>query len=333
MARWKYGQKNTYPGGNLKIVCLDGALLNPGDVSWQPIRNLGEFVTYADTAPGQFSERVKGAEVVLVNKTPVKAADIGALEKCKLVGALATGVNNLDLSALDKAGIKACNVPANGPGDIAQHAFALLLELVRDVSSHSQGVKSGQWNRNGQWCYWQKPPLSLCGLVMGILGFGEIGQITGRIAHACDMEVIACSPSKKARTNYPFKWVDQDDLWRQADVISLHCPLTPQTDKIINADSISRMPTGIIIINTARGGLVDEEAVTSALYSGKLAGFGTDVLSSEPPLPDNPLLHAPNTLITPHMAWATARSRQNIIDIMAANISAFFNNQPQNLVN
>lgn len=317
----------------MKIVCMDGASLNPGDVSWQPIRALGEFEVFHATSMAEFPGRARGADVILVNKTPVFAAEIPSMASCRLVGALATGVNNLDLPALAKAGIRACNVPAYGLDDIAQHALALLLELARDCAGHSQSIKAGKWNRNGEWCYWLKPPLSLYGLTIGIIGFGGIGQIMGRLAHACGMRVLANSPSRKAETDYPFEWASPEEIWREADVISLHCPLTSQTEKIINAESIAQMRQGVIIINTARGGLVDEQAVANALLGGKLGGFGTDVLSSEPPLPGNPLLHAPNTLITPHMAWATSRARQNIIDIMAANIRAFFEGRPQNLVN
>lgn len=317
----------------MKIVCMDGALLNPGDVSWKPIEEIGELAVYPDTSKLDFPIRAKNADVILVNKTPVTATEVRGMTSCRLVGALATGVNNLDLQALAQAGIKACNVPAYGLDDIAQHALALLLELTRDITGHSQSIKAGKWNRKGEWCYWLKPPLSLYGLTIGIIGFGGIGQIMGRLTHACGMKVLAYSPSEKARTEYPFEWAQPEEIWKKANVISLHCPLVPQTQKIINADSIKQMHPGTIIINTARGGLVDEIAVADALHAGKLGGFGTDVLSSEPPEPGNPILHAPRTLITPHMAWATTRARQNIIDIMAANIRAFFAGKPQNLVN
>lgn len=312
---------------------MDGGLLNPGDISWKPIEELGELKVYPDTPKSDFASRANNADVILVNKTPVSESEIGSMKSCRLVGALATGVNNLNLDALAKAGIKACNVPAYGLDDIAQHAMALLLELTRDITGHSQSIKAGKWNRKGEWCYWLEPPLSLYGLTMGIIGFGGIGQIMGRLANACGMKVLAYSPSRKGRTDYPFEWAEPEEIWRKANVISLHCPLVPQTEKIINANSINQMRPGAIIINTARGGLVDENAVAEALHAGKLGGFGTDVLSAEPPEPGNPILHAPRTLITPHMAWATTRARQNIIDIMADNIRDFFAGKPQNLVN
>lgn len=317
----------------MKIVCMDGGLLNPGDVSWQPMRDLGNFEVYKATEKRDFANRAHDADVILVNKTPVFKEEIAALIRCRLVGALATGTNNLDLPALADAGIKVCNVPAYGPDDIAQHALALLLELTRDITGHSQSIKAGKWTRHGEWAYWLKAPLSLVGLTIGIIGFGTIGQIMGRLANACGMKVLAYSPRRSAKTDYPFTWASLDEIWENSNVISLHCPLVPATKNIINKDSISAMREGTIIINTARGGLVDEEAAANALLGGKLGALGTDVLSVEPPTPDNPLLAAPRTLITPHMAWATARSRQNIIDIMAENIQAFFSGKAQNLVN
>lgn len=317
----------------MKIVCLDGGLINPGDVNWQPVRELGNFEVYKTTEKKDFAQRVKDADVVLVNKTPIFKNEIPFFNKCKLVGALATGTNNLDLPALSEAGIKACNVPAYGPDDIAQHALALLLELTRDITGHSQSIKAGKWNRHGDWAYWLKAPLSLYGLTIGIIGFGTIGQIMGRLANACGMKVLAYSPGHRAKTDYPFTWASLEEIWKNSNVISLHCPLVPETQKIINEKNINSMQEGAIIINTARGGLVDEQAVANALLGGKLGAFGTDVLSIEPPGADNPLLSAPRTLITPHMAWATTRSRQNIIDIMAENIQNFFSGKAQNLVN
>lgn len=317
----------------MKIVILDADALNPGDVSWEPLEALGELAVYEHTGPGELASRVSGADVVLVNKTQIRARDIPALKNCRLVGVLATGANNLDLPDLAKAEIQVCNVPAYGLMDVAQHALALLLELARNITPHSESIKSGEWQKNGKWCYWLKTPLSLSGLTLGIIGFGAIGQTMGSLGNALSMKIATSSINPDIKVDYPFERLGRGELWKNSDVISLHCPLTPATDKIINAQSLAQMRDGAIIINTARGGLVDEKAVAAALRSGKLAGYGADVLSSEPPDADNPLLSAPNTLLTPHMAWATKRARQKIIDIMTANIIAFMCGKPQNIIN
>lgn len=317
----------------MKIVILDADALNPGDVSWEPLEALGELSVFEHTDEDELATRVAGADIVLVNKTQIRAKDIPALENCRLLGVLATGANNIDLPDLAKSGIPVCNVPAYGLMDVAQHALALLLELVRNVAPHSESVKSGEWQKNGKWCYWLKTPLSLCGLTLGIIGFGAIGQTMGILGNALGMRIVTSSINPDIKVDYPFERLSLEELWKNSDVISLHCALTPATDKIINARSLAQMKDGAIIINTARGGLVDEKAVASALRSGKLAGYGADVLSSEPPEEDNPLLTAPNTLLTPHMAWATKRARQKIIDIMTANIIAFMCGKPQNIIN
>lgn len=334
---WKHGaillSKLCMGGLSMKIVVLDGATLNPGDVSWQPVAVLGQFDSYGDTGKDDFAERVAGADVVLVNKVKIGAENLADLSACRLIGVLATGTNNLDLPALAEAGITACNVPAYGAEDVAQHAIALLMELARGTGRHTRSVLSGEWSSRGEWCYWLKTPLCLAGMNMGIVGFGTIGRVTGRIGAALGMKILAWSRSRKATAEYPFSWAVLDEIWEVADVISLHCPLTPQTEKLINPGSIAAMRDGTIIINTARGGLVDEMAVANALHNGKLGGFGCDVLSVEPPGMDNPLFSAPNVLITPHMAWASARARQKIIDITADNIMAFLAGTPQNVVN
>lgn len=316
----------------MKIVILDGKLLNPGDVSWKPLEKFGEIIVYEGTSPQEFPERVKGADIVLVNKTRVTAENVGFLSDCRLVGELATGFDNIDIKALARARIPVCNVPAYGPEDVAQHAIAMLLELSRHTCLHSQSVKNGGWVNSGKWCYWLKAPRSLAGRTIGIIGFGGIGQVTGKIAFSLGMKILAFSRRKNVATSYPFSFASLDEIWQNADVISLHCPLVPETEKLINEKTLAAMKEGTILINTARGGLVDEYATARALIDGKLAGFGTDVLSTEPPAPDNPLLTAPNTLITPHMAWATPEARQRIIDIMAANISSFLNGKLDNSV-
>lgn len=317
----------------MKIVVLDGELLNPGDIDWAPLEDLGELTVYPDTEQADFHARVAGADVVCVNKVPVRGERVSDMAECGLLGVLATGTNIADLDALAKAGIPVCNVPAYGVEDVAQHALALLMELARDTAGHSASVKRGEWSASGQWCYWLKTPLCLAGLNLGIIGFGAIGQALGRMGRAMGMNVLAYSRHRDAQTDYPFTWASLEEIWSQADVISLHCPLTPQTAKIINAKTLAAMRPGAILINTARGGLVDEDAAADALLTGKLAGLGVDVLATEPPSPDNPLLTAPNTLITPHMAWATRNARRKIIAIMAENIAAWQAGAPQNVVN
>lgn len=315
----------------MNIVVLDGYPLNPGDVSWQPIEQFGNLVIYQNTTPDELANRVKDADIVLTNKTPIQAQDMSALKKCRMVGVLATGVNIIDVPAILSQGILVCNVPAYGVEDVAEQALALLLELTRGTALHSQGVKQGEWGRRG-WCYWQKAPVALAGMTLGIIGFGAIGQAMGRYGNALKMTVLAFSPSRRVKVDYPFMYVSLSELFKSSDVISLHCPLTPDTFHIINAETLSGMKNGAYLINTARGSLVDEQAAARALENGKLAGLGTDVLEVEPPADDNPLLHAPNTLITPHMAWATVRARQKIIDIMAQNIQAFLDGKPQNQI-
>lgn len=316
----------------MQITVLDGQILNPGDVSWAPLERYGKLTVYESTSLDELPRRVKGADIILVNKTPIHKESIGWLGNCKMIGVLATGTNNLDLPELAQKGITVCNVPGYGVEDVAQHALALLLELARNTRLHTESVRNGDWQKSGDWCYWLKQPLSLSGLTMGIIGFGSIGQALGKYANALGMEVVANARHKTVRVDYPFEYRELPDLLAASDVISLHCPLTPQTDKLINHTAIAMMKSGAILINTARGGLLDEEAVAEALKTGKLGGVGVDVLSVEPPQADNPLLSAPNTLITPHIAWATANARQRIIDMTAENIEAFIQGNPRNLV-
>lgn len=315
-----------------EIVALDGEPLNPGDISWQPISDLGNLKVYAHTEPDAVPERVAGADIVLVNKVELKRREIPALRGCRMAGVLATGSNNLDLPLLADAGILACNVPGYGPEDVAQHALALILELSRGTALHTASVKAGDWSRQG-WCYWLKPQASLVGLNLGIIGFGAIGRALGKYGNALGMNILAWSRNRKENEEYPVHWAEIADIFQSADIISLHCPLAPETENLVDAKNIAGMKTGAIIINTARGALVREEDVAAALHSGKLGGYGADVLRAEPPTSDNPLLTAPNTLITPHLAWATARARQNIIDIMAENIKAFLAGNVKNGIN
>ncbi|MCR4667558.1 MAG: D-2-hydroxyacid dehydrogenase [Desulfovibrio sp.] len=318
----------------MKIVILDGKVLNPGDIDWSPIERLGECVVYDDTPPSEVQSRGRGADVVLVNKVVLGAWECSLLTDVGMVGVLATGYNNIDLDAFRARHIPVCNVVSYGVQDVAEHAFALLLELVRHTSLHSDSVKAGEWTDRNVWCYWKKTPRCLSGLTLGIFGFGAIGSCLGRLAHAFGMNIIACSRSRELRPEYsPFAYVEPEELFRQSDVISLHCPLTPETEGLINEKSLAMMRNGVILLNTSRGPLLDEVACARALESGKLGGLGVDVLSQEPPCADAPLLNAPNTLITPHIAWATTRARQKIIDLMAENIIAWQNGKPIHVVN
>lgn len=315
----------------MKIVVLDASPLDDGDIDWTPLRALGELYLYRHTSAADFADRVRGAGVVLTNKIPIREAEIADLADCRLLGVLATGADILDLVRLAAAGIAVVNVPAYGVEDVAQHALALLMELARNTALHSASVKAGEWPRKG-WCYWLKPPVCLTGLTLGLVGFGAIGKMMGSYCHALGMKILVWSRSGNVIAPYPCESVDLPGLLSRSDVISLHCPLAPATENLINAASIEQMKDGVILINTARGGLMDARAVAAALASGKIAGLGTDVLPVEPPYADDLLLKAPNTLITPHMAWSTVHARQRIVDIMAENICLFFAGSPQNLL-
>lgn len=316
------------------IVVLDGAELNPGDVDWGPVAKLGSLKVHDSTLPGQLAERLAGADIALLNKTPLVREALEALNGVRLVCVLATGCNTVDLPGLRALGITACNVPSYGCEDVAQHAFALLLELARNISSHAESVRNGQWTARGRWCYWLNTPLNLSGLTLGIIGFGAIGRKMGQMANAFGMRVLAPERAGASAPEWgPFRFVPLDRLLAESHVISLHCGLNADTARLINAERLGAMRRGAILINTARGALVDEQAVARALDSGQLGGYGADVLSSEPPAADNPLLRAPNACITPHMAWASRSSRQKIIDITAENIKAFMAGAPVNVVN
>ncbi len=318
----------------MKIAVLDGAVLNPGDVDWSPITSLGETVIHASTTQAQLADHAAGADVVLTNKTPLQRCDLDKLPDMRMVGVLATGYNVVDIAAMAERHIPVCNVVAYGVSDVAQHAMALLLELCRHTSLHTDSVKQGDWLRSGSWCYWKKPPVCLEGLTIGLVGFGAIGRRMGELAHAFGMNVLAyCRTPKNPPAYSPFAFTTLPRLLESSDVISLHCPLTDTTRHCINAHTISTMRKGCILLNTARGDLVDETAAAAALASGHLGGLGTDVLSMEPPSADNPLLAAPNTLITPHIAWATTRARQNIIALTAENIRRWSAGSPINVVN
>lgn len=318
----------------MNIVVLDGHVLNPGDLSWKPLEALGTLTLYDRTAPEDVVARAAAAEVILTNKTRLTAEMLAQLPALRCIGVLATGYDVVDIAAAARRGIPVCNVVAYGVDDVAQHVMALTLELCRRTTEHTQSVQRGDWAAAPDWCYWTHAPQSLRGLVMGIAGFGHIGRRVGELAHAFGMQVLAVGHGTVTPPDYaPFASTDMDDMLARADVISLHCPLTEDTRGLINAARLARMRPGALLINTARGPLLDETAVAAALHAGTLGGLGADVLSTEPPAADNPLLHAPNVLITPHIAWATRQARANIITLTAENLRQWQAGTPRNVVN
>lgn len=318
----------------MQIVVLDGAILNPGDNPWTPLEELGELTVYPDSTEDQILSRASHATVLITNKTPLTAATIQALPNLRYIGVVATGYNVVDVQAAAVRHIPVCNVVAYGVDSVAQHVLALMLELSRRTSLHDASVKAGDWTRSGQWCYWNSPQVELTGMTMGIMGFGNIGRRVGELCHCFGMEILACQRSPHNPPAYsPFRFVEEEELFASADIISLHCPLTDTNQGMINAARLARMKPGALLINTARGPLLDEAAVAAALHSGHLGGLGVDVLSQEPPAADNPLLHAPRTIITPHLSWATLKARRNITRLAAENIKAWLAGSPTHVVN
>lgn len=320
----------------MKIVILDGFTENPGDLSWSQIERYGDLTVYDRTPVSDQDEiinRIGNAEIVFTNKTPIKAAVMDACPSMQFIGVLATGYNVVDVAHAKEKGIPVCNIPGYGTAAVAQFAIGLLLEVCHHIGHHSDRVHDGAWQGAADWCFWDYPLVELEGKTLGIIGFGRIGQRVGRIARALGMKVIACSRSRSEQAAEIGEYVDLDMLLKESDVISLHCPLFPETEKIINKNTIAKMKDGVIIINNGRGQLIDEQDLADALNCGKVAGAGLDVLSCEPPKDDNPLLTAENCIITPHISWASREARQRIMDIAAANLEAFLQGSPQNVVN
>lgn len=318
----------------MKIVVLDGYTENPGDLSWEGLERLGELTVYDRTPADKIAERIGDAEAVYTNKTPISAQTIGQCPNLKFIGVLATGYNVIDTAAAKAAGVIVSNIPTYGTDAVAQYAIALLLELCHHIGEHSDCVKAGEWTHNADWCFWKHPLVELAGKTFGVIGFGRIGQGTAKIAEALGMKVLAYDeyPNKALETDN-CKYASLDQLLAQADVISLHCPLFPSTEGIINRDSIAKMKDGVKIINTSRGPLIVEKDLREALDSGKVSGAAVDVVSKEPIREDNPLLGAKNMIITPHIAWAPRESRQRLMDIAVDNLKHFVDGAPQNVVN
>jgi glycerate dehydrogenase len=318
----------------MKIVVLDGYTENPGDLTWERIAKNGELTVYDRTAADQIVARIGDAEAVFTNKTPLTRETLTQVPQVKFVGVLATGYNIVDTQAAKEFGITVTNIPTYGTTAVAQFVFALLLELCHHVGAHEQAVRAGAWTRCPDFCFWNYPLIELAGKTMGIIGLGRIGQTTAQIAQAFGMKVLAYdSCQNKALENETLKYVELDQLLRESDVISLHCPLFDSTKGIINRQSIAKMKDGVMLINTSRGPLVVEEDLAAALESGKVAGAGVDVVSTEPIKADNSLLHAKNCIVTPHIAWAPKESRERLMNIAVDNLEAFLKGTPVNVVN
>lgn len=317
----------------MKIVILDGHALNPGDLNWDFLNQFGEVTVYERTPDALIVPRIGDADIILLNKCPITAATLDACPNVKLICVLATGYNVVDCTAAKERGIPVCNVPDYGTAAVAQFTFALLLELCHQVGHHGQTVRDGKWCDCPDFCYWETPQMELAGKTLGIIGFGRIGRAVGKIANAFGMNVIAYNRSQCDEGSAIGNYVNLKELLATADVISLHCPLSAENTGMINAQAIAKMKDGAILINTARGPLVDEAALCAALESGKLRGAACDVISSEPMSADNPLKNAPNCIVTPHMAWAPIESRKRIQACTQRSIQAFLDGKPINTVN
>lgn len=317
----------------MKIVVLDGYTENPGDLSWSGLESLGELTVYDRTQPDEIAARIRGAGAVYVNKVALDRETIFSAPDLKFIGVLATGYNVVDIAAARERGIAVCNIPAYGTAAVGQFAIAMLLEICHHVAHHSDAVHAGRWEQNADWCFWDYPLIELAGKTMGIIGFGRIGQTTGRIARALGMNVIAYDEYESGAGRALAEYTALDALFARSDVIALHCPLLPSTQGIINRENIAKMKDGVIILNNARGPLIVEQDLADALNSGKVYAAGLDVVSTEPIRGDNPLLKAKNCLITPHISWAPKESRQRLMEIAADNLRRFLEGSPVNVVN
>ncbi len=316
----------------MRIVVLDGYTLNPGDLNWDELNSLGSCKIYDRTSEAELPQRAAEGEILLTNKTVLNAATIRSLPQLQYIGVLATGTNVVDLPAARALGVPVTNVPAYSTASVAQATMALLLELTNAVGHHAQTVRAGRWSQQPDFAYWDQPLIELAGLTLGIVGFGRIGRAVAELGNAFGMAVLA-SINRKQTVPQFVRCVELETLLRQSDVISLHCPLTPETRHLINAERLSWVKPTAFLLNSSRGPLIDEAALAQALNSDRLAAAGLDVLSTEPPAPDNPLLSARNCLITPHCAWATRAARKRLMRVAVENVRAFLAGSPQNVVN
>lgn len=318
----------------MKIVVLDGFTLNPGDISWGGLEKLGDVTVYDRTPKNHqdIVDRIGDAEAIYTNKTPITKEVIKSCKNLKFIGVLATGYNVVDVEAAREMNIPVCNVPTYGTDAVGQFAIAMLLEICSKVAHHNQAVHSGRWANSIEWCFWDHPLIELSGKTIGIIGFGKIGQSTGKIAKAMGMDVIASGSKPTPAGKEIATYVELDTIFEKADVISLHCPLFPETENIICKENIDKMKDGVIILNNSRGQLVVEQDLADALNSGKVYAAGLDVVSAEPISKDNPLLEAKNCIITPHISWAPKESRSRLMDIAVGNLASFIDGTVTNCV-
>ena len=316
----------------MKIIVLDGYGLNPGDLTWKGFEELGELTVYDRTSPSELLERAAGAEALVTNKTLITSENMDALPDLKYIGVLATGYNVVDIDAAKARGIVVTNIPAYSTASVAQMVFAHILNITQRVGYYADENKQGRWTKNADFCYWDTHLVELQGKKMGIVGFGNIGQATARIAQAFGMEVCVYSSKPQFALPSGIKKMELDELFRECDVVSLHCPLTPDTKEMVNANRLSKMKPNAILINTGRGPLINEQDLADALNEGKIAAAGLDVLSVEPSVEGNPLLGARNCFITPHIAWATLEARTRLMDIAVQNLKSYQKGQIVNNV-
>ena len=316
----------------MNIVILDGYTLNPGDQDWAPVNALGKVTVYDRSSPEQIIERAIDADAVLVNKVVLNESILSQLPKLKYIGVCATGYNNIDIDSTNKHKIVVTNVKAYGPASVAQHTFALLLALVNHIELHSQSVLNGDWSASADFCYWKTPLVELAGKTIGLIGLGDIGSQVAKIALAFGMKVIAYRKNPEQTQNQEIQMVSLEALFKQSDVISLHCPLTKETKHLINREKLSWMKPTSYLLNTGRGPLINEDDLAKALKDKIIAGAGLDVLSAEPPAVNNPLLSTPNCVITPHVAWASYEARKRLLQMAADNLAAFIKGDVLNVV-
>ncbi|MDE1171229.1 MAG: D-2-hydroxyacid dehydrogenase [Verrucomicrobium sp.] len=316
----------------MKLVILDGHTLNPGDLSWKEVEALAETTFYPRTSPAELAARLAEAEAVLTNKAALPAAAFEAAPKLRYVGVTATGYNMVDLEAAKHRGVTVTNVPGYSTDSVAQLVFALLLEVTHHVGHHARRVAEGAWSASPDFCFWDFPLIELAGKSIGLVGFGQTAQAVGRIAHAFGMKVLVHTRTAKPWSEYPVTFLGLPALLESSDVVSLHCPLTPQTQGLISWDNLKRMKRSAILVNTARGGLLNDADVARALQEGIIAHAAVDVLSAEPPPADHPLLSAPRCLVVPHIAWASFAARERLMHQTAENLRAFLAGKPRNVV-
>ncbi len=317
----------------MKIVVPDGYTLNPGDLSWEGLEALGDTTVHEYSTPEEVVPRAQGADIIMPNKAVISKEVIEQVPDLKYIGVQATGYNIIDLEAASEKSIVVTNIPTYGTPSVAQMVFAHVLNLTQRVAYHAETVKEARWTNNRDFCYWDFPLVELNGLTMGIVGYGRIGQRTGDIARALGMQVLAHDEYLKPADFPDAEFVTVEEIFKRSDVISLHCPLTPETDKLANAERLALMKPTAFLVNTSRGPLVDDQALADALNAGKLAGAGLDVLTVEPPAMDNPLISAKNCFVTPHIAWATRSARSRLLDTLVENVKAWIDGKPQNVVN